>query len=236
LLQLAFAWLAAAAFAVSLGFFLYAYLFTYGAAPPTAGPAASAPWSPPWLTNLALFTVFAVHHSLFARTRLKNAVRRIVPPALERAVYTMVASVIFVLVCWWWRPVEGVAWSLDGAWRWAGWGLQGAGIAATFIAARGLDVLYLAGVRQVVERSDRLGSLKTDGLYGIVRHPLYFAWVLFVFGAPHMTMTRLTFAGISTLYLALAIPFEERGLIETFGNDYTFYRQKVRRRMIPWVY
>jgi protein-S-isoprenylcysteine O-methyltransferase Ste14 len=51
-----------------------------------------------------------------------------------------------------------------------------------------------------------------------------------------MTMTRLTFAVISTLYLAIAIPFEERSLIETFGADYASYRRTVRWRMIPGLY
>ena len=59
--------------------------------------------------------------------------------------------------------------------------------------------------------------LQTRGFYGFVRHPVYFAWVLMVFGAPHMTMTRLTFAVMSTAYLAIAIPFEERGLLDVFG-------------------
>ena len=78
--------------------------------------------------------------------------------------------------------------------------------------------------------------LRTDGLYGFVRHPVYFGWVLVVFGAPVMTMTRLTFAVISTAYLALAVPFEERSLIETFGPDYASYRKRVRWRMIPGIY
>ncbi len=51
-----------------------------------------------------------------------------------------------------------------------------------------------------------------------------------------MTGTRAAFAVISTAYLMLAIPLEERGLIETFGHDYDRYRQHVRSRMIPWVY
>jgi protein-S-isoprenylcysteine O-methyltransferase Ste14 len=69
-----------------------------------------------------------------------------------------------------------------------------------------------------------------------VRHPLYFAWVLLVFGAPAMTMTRLSFAVISTAYLAIAIPFEERSLIETFGADYASYQKQVRWRMLPGIY
>jgi protein-S-isoprenylcysteine O-methyltransferase Ste14 len=51
-----------------------------------------------------------------------------------------------------------------------------------------------------------------------------------------MTGTRLVFAVVSTGYLALAIPWEERSLIDTFGAEYESYRKRVHWRMIPWVY
>jgi protein-S-isoprenylcysteine O-methyltransferase Ste14 len=69
-----------------------------------------------------------------------------------------------------------------------------------------------------------------------VRHPLYFAWLLFVFATPHMTFTRLEFAVLSSAYLALAIPLEERALINAFGESYLTYQRKVRWRMLPGVY
>jgi len=246
LVRLVFAWFAAAAFAASLGYFLYAYLFLFGPALPTAvaAPAGAFPAPPgpaPALSasvgiNLALFTVFALHHSIFARTGIKRLVRSIVPADLERSVYTLAASVLFAAVCWLWQPVAGTAWSLPGVGGYAGYLTQLAGIVLTIIGARALDVLELAGVRQVLPGSAGARPLKTDGLYGFVRHPLYFAWILMVFAAPVMTMTRLTFAAISTVYLAIAIPLEERSLIETFGADYASYQRKVRWRMIPGIY
>jgi methanethiol S-methyltransferase len=78
--------------------------------------------------------------------------------------------------------------------------------------------------------------LVTSGVYAVVRHPLYFGWALLVFGAPHMTMTRAVFAVVSTLYLAVAIPWEERSLTTTFGADYEAYARRVRWRMVPFLY
>jgi protein-S-isoprenylcysteine O-methyltransferase Ste14 len=51
-----------------------------------------------------------------------------------------------------------------------------------------------------------------------------------------MTATRATFAVVSTIYLAAAIPWEERNLLETFGPEYEQYRRKVRWRMMPGIY
>ena len=230
--QLAFACFSAAAFAASLLYFLYRYLFRFGALASSSDPALSL------LVNLFLFTSFAAHHTVFARTGVKRLVIRLVPPPLERAVYTLIASVLFVIVIYAWRPLPGAAWMLHGVWKWPGYVSQAAGIVLTIIAARTLDVWELAGVRQVSGKGKKNApvALQTHGLYGFVRHPLYFAWVLVVFGAPGMTMTRLSFAVISTAYLAIAIPFEERSLIETFGEDYASYQRQVRWKMIPGIY
>jgi protein-S-isoprenylcysteine O-methyltransferase Ste14 len=74
------------------------------------------------------------------------------------------------------------------------------------------------------------------GPYHLVRHPIYLGWALMTFGAPTMTGTRLAFAVISTAYLALAVPFEERSLVEAFGDEYLEYQRRVRWRMIPGLY
>ena len=61
-------------------------------------------------------------------------------------------------------------------------------------------------------------EFKTAGPYGWVRHPIYAGWFLFVWGASTMTMTRLTFAIVSCLYLLIAIPIEERTMRSQAGD------------------
>jgi len=238
-LPLVFAWLGAAAFAGSLGYFVFTYFVTFAGSAPMAWTAAAGV---PVAIDTALFSAFALHHSAFARTPLKHWVSGLVSPVLERTVYTWIASALFVITCAAWQPVPGVLYSVPSPWNWIGYAAQTAGVLFTFLGARALDVLDLAGVRQVVQ-SRRKGAdtdahipLQTSGVYGIVRHPLYFGWALLVFGAPHMTGDRFTFAVVSTIYLAVAIPFEERGLDALFGPDYNRYRQHVRWRMLPGLY
>jgi methanethiol S-methyltransferase len=60
--------------------------------------------------------------------------------------------------------------------------------------------------------------------------------MLMVFGAASMTGDRLVFAIVSTMYCVVAIPFEERSLIRIFGDQYERYRDRVRWRMIPFLY
>jgi methanethiol S-methyltransferase len=225
------AWGGGTIFVASLGYFLYAYLVVYGR------PAADGPWGPPAALNVALFTAFGLHHSAFARAGFRAWVSRSVDPRLERSVYVWISSALFLAVCWLWRPVPGDLYRLEGAWWWAGASVQIAGMLLTHFGSRALDALDLAGIRQVQRaRRGRPPRLVTSGVYALVRHPFYFGWVLLVFGAPHMTMTRAVFAGVSTLYLVVAIPLEERGLVHTFGPDYEDYRRRVRWRMLPFVY
>jgi protein-S-isoprenylcysteine O-methyltransferase Ste14 len=221
------------AFVASLGYFVYAYTIRFGRA--TVLPVTFRNVAPPVLIDLALFTLFAVHHSIMARSGAKQWIARYVPPAFERSLYVWIGSVLFVLICLWWQDVPGILYALESSWRFAGWAVQGAGVWLALDAARAIDFLDLAGIRQVIGRT-RTDTLQSRGAYRFVRHPIYLGWVLLTFGAPVMTATRFSFACISTLYLVLAIPFEERGLVQTFGEDYVTYQRRVRWRMIPGLY
>lgn len=212
-------------FFLSLVHFLWRYFFTFGdPAPASAGVESIA-------VNCALFTLFAMHHSALARTGAKAWIHRIVGPDRERTLYVWVASLLFLAVAGLWRPVAGVLWKLDGWAAWIAWSGQIAGVMFTAWSAARLGVLELAGLRPA-----STSELRTDGPYAFVRHPIYFAWLLLVWSVPVMNGTRLSFAIISTLYLMVAIPFEERSLVSIFGPAYTRYQAQVRSRMLPFVY
>ena len=226
------AWSGAALFACSLGYFVYAYVDRFGEAA-----ESTAVW-PPVLFDLTLFTAFAAHHSLFARIGLRRLMERLAG-GLERSVYTWISSALFLLVCYAWRPIPGDLYRLEGPPRLIALAVQAAGVVLTALGSRALDVFDLAGVRQaagMAAGNRRAPVLVTSGAFRLVRHPLYLGWALFVFGAPHMSATRAVFAAVSTLYLAIAIPWEERGLEARFGPDYDAYRARVRWRMIPGLY
>jgi methanethiol S-methyltransferase len=53
---------------------------------------------------------------------------------------------------------------------------------------------------------------------------------------PVMTMTRLVFAITSSVYLLIAIPFEERSLRHSSGGAYEQYMRKVPWRLVPRLF
>jgi methanethiol S-methyltransferase len=233
---LAFAWTGALLFGASLIVFLHAFLVSFGR------PAPPGPALRDVAVNVLLFSAFALHHSLLARTRAKALVARLVPSELERSLYVWTASLLFILVCLLWRPLPGELYALNGPVAVAFHGIQAGAIVMTLRASSLIGTADLAGLRPggggslTPDHDAGHVPLRTTGLYGFVRHPLYFAWFLFVFSAPHMTVTRLAFAIVSSAYLAVAIPWEERGLLEVFGDRYREYRRNVRWRMLPGVY
>jgi protein-S-isoprenylcysteine O-methyltransferase Ste14 len=179
-----------------------------------------------------LVAAFAAHHSIFARDRVKASLAEVVPARLLRSVYVWMAGLLLILVCLAWRPIGGALYDTIGLGAVAHAAIQLAGVWIIARAVARIDPLELAGIRP----PSMSGGLQTSGVYRWVRHPLYFGWVLAVFGASHMTGDRLAFAAITTAYLVVAAPWEERSLMRTFGDDYERYMRQVPWRMIPFIY
>jgi protein-S-isoprenylcysteine O-methyltransferase Ste14 len=236
-----FAWTGATVFVLSLSYFLYSYWVVFGRTADGALRASAVIW------DVALFSAFAAHHSVFAREPVRRRLARTFPH-LERSVYVWVASLLFIVVCWLWQPVAGVVWELDGPARVAAVVVQVGGIVFSVYSASLIDAFELAGVRQLnaqrpTPNAQRLPNpdsqpeeFKTTGPYGLVRHPIYLGWFLIVFAIGTMTMTRLVFAVVSCAYILVAIPFEERSMRASSPGAYERYMKRVPRKLIPGLY
>jgi protein-S-isoprenylcysteine O-methyltransferase Ste14 len=240
-LALAWAWTGGIAFVASLLYFLYFYFVLPSRTPPEA-PAFDGR---ALAIDVGLFAVFGLHHSVMARTRAKQRLSRLLPSSLERTCYVWIASALFFGLCWWWQPLPGRAYRLDGALAWCLLLTQFAGILVALRSARTISIFDLAGIRQAHRGEPALSDhaaahemarLETTGPYRAVRHPIYTGWLLIVFAAPDMTINRLAFATLSLAYLVIGIPFEERSLLVEFGAAYREYARKVRWRMVPGLY
>jgi protein-S-isoprenylcysteine O-methyltransferase Ste14 len=219
-----FVWTGGVLFVGALAFCGYTFLIVLSRAAAFNGRAI--------VVDGILFTAFAAHHSVFAREPVKRWLMRLVPQTLLRSAYVWMASALLIVVCAAWQPVGGNIYDVQG-WRAVlHAAIQLAGLLVIAAAVRTIDALELAGIRAHSTRP----SLQIAGPYRWVRHPLYFGWLLATFGAAHMTGDRLIFAGISAFYLVIAVPFEERSLTASFGDEYTRYQRQVRWRMLPYVY
>jgi protein-S-isoprenylcysteine O-methyltransferase Ste14 len=226
LIERVFVWLGGALFVVSLAATAFTYFVRW--ARPASG---SEPLTAVGI-DLALVSIFALHHTLFAREATKRALGALVPARLLRSVYVWVASLLLLGVLGAWRAVPGVVYHITGWPAALNGAVQVVGVWLIALAVAKISALELAGIRP--PRQDEV--LQVTGPYAWVRHPLYLGWMLALFAAATMTGDRLTFAVLTSSYLVVAVPFEEHSLERTFGAQYAAYRKSVRWRIIPFVY
>src|SRR5215467_6276820 len=220
-------WAGGGVFVLALAFCAYSYAFTWGNPAPFNGAAMAV--------DAVLFTLFALHHSVFAREPVKRWMSHTVPEPLLRSLYVWLASLLLIATCAAWQPVGGELYHHTGVLAAAHGALQLAGAAIIVQSVRAIDALELAGIHQPPPMTDAV-TLQIGGPYGWVRHPIYLGWFLLTFGAAHMTGDRLFFAAIAAVYLLIAMPFEERSLRTSFGERYVEYERLVRYRVVPYVY
>jgi protein-S-isoprenylcysteine O-methyltransferase Ste14 len=109
---------------------------------------------------------------------------------------------------------------------------------AIVLLAIGLPMWALAGVR--VMRAYSSDRLVTTGLYSIVRHPMYSAWI--VFNGPGIALWYRSWPVFLISVAAWAVfkahvGTEDRYLEERYGQEYRDYRARVNEMIpVPWDY
>jgi protein-S-isoprenylcysteine O-methyltransferase Ste14 len=220
------------AYAVFFATFLYLICFVgnFSFAAVTVDRGPDSPVAVAVVIDLALIALFGLQHSVMARQGLKRAWARYVPPQAERSVYVLVASLMLIILFLFWRPIEGTVWDARNSalemllWLGfaAGWGIV---LLSTFL----LNHFELSGLQQAwFHMSGRKAAepqMRQPFFYRYVRHPLYSGFFLAFWSTPHMTYSHLLLAAGLSVFMLIAIRYEERDLVGLFGSDYEDYRK-----------
>jgi len=181
--------------------------------------------------NLALIALFGLQHSVMARPGFKRAWTRIVPEPIERSVYVLFASLMLIVLFWFWRPIPALVWSVENELlAYALWALFGLGWAIVLISTFLISHFELFGLTQIWNHARGAAAapplFRTPFFYKRVRHPLYSGFILAFFATPVMSVGHLLLALGMLAYILVAIVYEERDLIGLFGPDYEAYRTR----------
>jgi protein-S-isoprenylcysteine O-methyltransferase Ste14 len=167
-----------------------------------------------------------------ARPFFKRWWTRFVPKPIERSTYVLFASLALILLFWQWRPITDVVWSIQStAGIYIFYAVFLLGFALVLVSTFLINHFDLFGLRQVYmyqkgEEYSELG-FRTPFLYKFVRHPIYLGFIVAFWAAPTMTIGHALFAVMTTAYILVAIQFEERDIVQNFGDEYINYRRHV---------
>jgi len=203
--------------------------------------------------DIGAFILFALLHTLLASFKVKSILAKRIGSAM--AFYRLAYNIIFLWLFWYLyeylpRP-EAELFDLKYPWDiiiLIPQFLSLAGIIWTFRYFSPGEFLGISQIRRWMtgnfieglegdlqgERNskdvfDEKLTLKIEGPYKVVRHPLYLFTIIFLILRPTMDLFYLVFLIFLIAYFYIGSFYEERKLVSAFGDRYRKYQESVPR-------
>lgn len=184
-----------------------------------------------------LSILFFIQHSGMIRTSFRTWLSPIIPRHYHPSIYAVTSGIALTAVVFLWQSSQTVLYQAEGLLRLLAraisvfaivgfsWGVRALGNIDTF----GLNPIraYLRG------KQLRAPNVIVRGPYLWVRHPLYFFMLVLIWSFSDVSLDRLLFNVLWTLWVVLGTYLEEKDLVAEFGEKYRHY-QKTVPMLFPW--
>lgn len=191
------------------------------------------------MKHLALFTLwfgYGLLHSLLATSRFKTLMLRYFSKKNHyRIWYNVIATLLLIgLLTIQFSVKSNALWTNSYVEQFVGILSVIVGVYLMRSAFRSYSTSEFLGLTAT---ADEFSAFCQDGLLAYVRHPLYSATLLIIWGAFLFsnTSSMLTMCMALTLYLIIGIYWEEKKLIAAYGDVYKEYRQRVPMLIPPII-
>ncbi len=191
------------------------------------------------LIDTGILIIFTLHHSLTARHTFKKWLTKFIPEPIERSTYILFVGLIAFFLYMNWRPIPVVMWNVENVLgRWVIYGFFFFGWLLIVLSSFAIDHFDFFGVRQVYLywKSEPYTPVpfKVVSFYKYTRHPMMLGTVIVLWFTPTMTVGHMIFSAGLTIYTIIGIHFEERDLVNYFGEPYVQY-QKNTPMIVPFI-
>lgn len=195
--------------------------------------AVSWPWAA--LANAALIVQFPLAHSLLLTGPGGRALARMIPgphgQTLVTTTYAIIASAQLLALFALWTPSGIVWWRAEGAVFWVVTAAYGASwlilLKASFDAGAEVQSGALGWMSLMARIRPVFPDMPTQGLFRLIRQPIYVAFALTLWTVPVWTPDQLVLAISFTAYCLLAPRLKERRFAARYGDRFTRYQADV---------
>ena len=182
-----------------------------------------------------IWVVYCVLHSALAASHVKARMEQLLGKSFRyyRFAYTLFSFAGLVAILIYQVSITSpLLFKSNGVIQWLAVAFCAAG--ASLVMLNILKYfMQLSGVRWLTHENPR-AKLERTGFHRYVRHPLYFSTFLFIWALwvvyPYLSL--LIANCIITIYTLIGIGFEEKKLLNQFGDEYEEYRRSVPK-IIP---
>ncbi len=192
------------------------------------------------LLIVLLFSLFAFSHTWLASRKLKTAlVEKIGNRIAFYRMFYNVSSILFFLAFIAVAPKPDVIiYDLQFPFDIITFALQVLSLIGLIWTFSQFDSKEFLGISQIIryfngtykeETLDEKQELKFDGAFKHSRHPVYLFSILFLGFRPQMSLFYLILFICSVVYFYVGSIYEEKKLVEVFGNEYREYQKRTPR-------
>jgi protein-S-isoprenylcysteine O-methyltransferase Ste14 len=195
----------------------------------------TVPW--PWaaLANAALIVQFPLAHSALLTGPGARLLARLIPgphgQTLATTTYAIIASAQLLALFALWTPSGIVWWRAEGAMFWAVTAAYAASwlilLKASFDAGAEVQSGALGWMSLLARIRPVFPDMPTQGLFRLIRQPIYVAFALTLWSPPVWTPDQLVLAVSFTAYCLLAPRLKERRFAARYGGRFDHYRAAV---------
>jgi len=174
---------------------------------------------------------YYVLHSILANKKVKNIlIGKYIAQRYYRLMFNFISVGLLLPIYLFYRKIETSYIFVNVLLQNIGLCLALIGGLLLLIALRQYNLSEFSGMQQLRNVTPPVPeSLKISGFNSIVRHPLYFAGLIILWGGFLFRPTELVLlmVVVSTAYLYFGTKLEEEKLVEEFGEAYLEYQKEV---------